>query len=245
MQVATISRQGRRESNDDVVFAADGLVVLADGMGGHAGGRQAATAAVGAALQQLTSPTELAIRDAFMSANAAVRSYRMTSPEHRDAGCTLTVVYLRQNPAVGSQVIVGHAGDSPAFLIRGGEMTLLTPPHTEAETLHREGRITAEEVTTHPGKHTLRRSVGATTDLDPDIAIVDLQDGDRLMVCSDGLLGVPDRRVLRDAITQQGSAHEVATALVTRALETSSDNVTVAVLDLTTAAGDVRTSTTR
>lgn len=230
MEIATISRRGRRDNNDDVVFVGDGLVVLADGMGGHAGGQQAARAAVGAAVQRLTSLTEGAVRDAFSSANSAVRAYRMASPEHADAGCTLTIIVIRENPAMGPQAIVAHAGDSPAFLVRGGDMTLLTPPHTVAEYLRRDGKLTEEQAESHPGRHTLQRSVGGEDELTPEVSVIDLQAGDRLMACSDGLLEVPDRRQLRSHLLKQGSAGEVATSLVEFALTTSSDNVTVAIV---------------
>lgn len=154
------------------MFAGDGLVVLADGMGGRAGGQPAAHAAVGAALRNLAVRTESAVRESFDGANAAVREYQLSTPEHPDAGCTLTIVGIREVPAIGLQAIVGHAGDSPAFLIRDSDMTLLTPPHTTAEHLLREGRITEEEATTHPGRHTLQRSVGARAELEPEVRIV-------------------------------------------------------------------------
>lgn len=232
MRVAAISRQGRRAANDDAVFVRDNLIVLSDGMGGHAGGQQAAQAALGAALARLVAPTELAIRNAFAAANSAVREYRLANPDHADAGCTLTVVIAREVPAVGVQVLVGHAGDSPAFLVRDAALTLLTPPHTVAEHLRREGRITADEASSHPGRNTLQRSVGFQGTIEPEIRVLDVLDGDRILVSSDGLLDVPDRRRLRDIASADKDVRRVVEELAEAALETSTDNVTVALMDL-------------
>lgn len=231
MKVAAVSHRGRRDANDDVVFVRDGLVVLADGMGGHAGGRQAALTAIGAALGRLTSLTEASLREAFNAANVAVREYQLSNPDHGDAGCTLTVVFLRDVPAVGRQAVIGHAGDSPTFLVRGNDLTLLTPPHTVAEHLRREGKITEEQASSHPGQHTLQRSVGGRTDLEPEIHVVDVRDGDRLLVCSDGLLDVSDRRRLREIACGFDDPATTVEKLAAFALASSTDNVTVAVLD--------------
>lgn len=240
MQLAAVSYRGPRDTNDDVVFVGDHLVVLADGMGGHAGGQQAAQAAVGAALTRLAKRSEAAVHEAFAVANAAVREYQLGNPEHSDAGSTLTIVVLREVPALGRQAIVGHAGDSPAFLVRDGELTLLTPPHTVAEHLRREGRLTDEQAASHPGRNTLQRSVGGRADLQPEVRTVDLREGDRLMVCSDGLLDVPDRRQLRDVATLAKDVRLLVEELASTALEFSTDNVTVALVEVSSRAEVVR-----
>lgn len=231
MRVASESRRGCRATNDDVVFISDDLIVLADGMGGHAGGRQAAQMAVGAALARLVILTERSLHEAFDAANRAVREHQLATPGHADAGCTLTIVGVREVPALGLQAIVGHAGDSPAFLVRNGDMTLLTPPHTEAERLRRSGRITADQAASHPSRSTLRRSIGGQTP-EPELTTLLLEDGDQLLVCSDGLLDVPDRRELRRLACGPGSPHDIVAELVGYALQSSSDNVTVALLDV-------------
>ncbi len=242
MQLAAVSYRGRRDTNDDVVFVGDHLVVLADGMGGHAGGQQAAQAAVGAALTRLAKRSEAAVREAFAAANAAVREYQLGNPEHSDAGCTLTVVVLRQVPAIGSQAIVGHVGDSPAFLVRDGELTLLTPPHTVAEHLRREGRLTDDQAASHPGRNTLQRSVGGRADLQPEVQCVELREGDRLMVCSDGLLDVPDRRRIRDIAAMDKDVRLLVEELAGAALESSAHNVTVAMVEVSSDTAEVASS---
>jgi serine/threonine protein phosphatase PrpC len=242
MQLAAVSYRGRRVTNDDVVFVGDGLVVLADGMGGHAGGQQAAQAAVGAALTRVTGRSETAVREAFTAANAAVREYQLGNPEHSDAGCTLTIVVLREVPAIGPQAIVGHAGDSPAFLVRAGELTLLTPPHTVADHLRREGRLTDEQAASHPGRNTLQRSVGGRADLQPEVQTVDLREGDRLMVCSDGLLDVPDRRRIRDIAAMDKDVRLLVEELAGAALDSSADNVTVAMVEVSSDTAEVASS---
>jgi PPM family protein phosphatase len=232
--VAAVSKRGARESNEDVVYVDDTLILLADGMGGSPGGRQVAQVAVGSALSVLTSPTEGAVRDAFSAANSSVLQYRIAHSEHHSAGSTLTIVAVRESPVSGLQALVGHVGDSPAFHIRGGELTLLTPPHTLTESLRTAGRISEREATTHPGRHVLQRSIGAHRTIDPEVHTIDIREGDRLLVSSDGLLEVPDRRRIRDIARQNVTVTRLAEELATLATRSSTDNVTVVLMDIDT-----------
>lgn len=135
MSVATITRRGRREQNEDAVFATDGVIVLADGVGGQPGGRAAAQLAVGSAIAWLPArgPDEL-VR-AVSAADLAVRSYRFEVDDISLASCTLTIVAIRNVPGLGNRAMVAHVGDSPAYLIRGNAMTQLTDVHTVAASL--------------------------------------------------------------------------------------------------------------
>lgn len=231
VQIATASNRGARDNNDDVVLAARRLVILADGMGGHVGGAAAATAATGAALAALPAVTSERLRSAFEQAQGAVKSLQVENPDFHEAGCTLTVVALRYLPMRGVAALVGHVGDSPAFRVRGDDLELLTRPHTIAEQLREEGRITDEDATRHPGRHTLSRAIGGSSLTEPEIREVEVEPGDRLLVASDGLLEVPDRRKLRALATQKAPVEDVVDDLMSYALTHSDDNVTIGMMD--------------
>lgn len=232
MRVAATSHRGRRDENEDVVFADESVVVLADGMGGHAGGLEAATVAVHAARRLLSATDEDAVEAAFEAANEAVLHHQTVHPEHAKAGCTLTIVGVKGGPDGTAEAIVAHAGDSPVYLLRGDEAKLLTPPHNRAEELRAAGLISEEEAATHPSPHQLQRSLGRQTDLRPDVCILELEAGDRLVVCSDGLIEVPDRERLWDIARAEGDLDEVVEELAEAALQDSTDNVTVALVEV-------------
>ena len=232
-QIAARSSIGGRATNQDRVVAMPDLVVLADGMGGHEGGELAAHAAVSAAAGALVPPVNVrAVEAAFMDSEVAVQQVRHREPRLAHAGCTLTIVALAASAGGGLvRCLVAHAGDSPAFLLRDGEMSLLTPPHTVTAELVCSGRLTEEQSRRHPGQHTLTRSVGATGKLQPDVRELELQLGDRVLVASDGISAGPDRREVRRLATASGPVEDVVIALVDYLTATSSDNVTVALLD--------------
>jgi PPM family protein phosphatase len=231
--VAARSHRSARSDNQDRVFVTPTLLVLADGIGGHPGGRQAAQAAVGGASRDLPDPiTSEGIVRGFVAASEAVAQVRLGDPRYSEAGCTFTVVAVR--PAIGLDLltcVVAHVGDSPALLVREGELTLLTPPHTVSDELVRAGRLAEVDVATHPGRNTLSRSLGSRGLEQPDVREFELIEGDRLLVASDGLLDVPDRRELRRLASRAAPVRDVVDQLADYALRTSRDNVTVAMLD--------------
>ncbi len=232
-QVAARSVTGGRDSNEDRVIALPDLVVLADGMGGHEGGELAAHAAVTAAASALLPPvSEPAVQAAFEAASAALHQVRHRHPRLVDAGCTLTVVALRPTVVSGAaRGLVAHVGDSPAFLVRDGQLQLLTPPHTVTADLVRTGRLTEEQSQTHPGQHTLTRSVGVMGRQGPDICELELEPGDRILVASDGISAGPDRREVRRLACAPAPVDQVIAELADYLDATSSDNGTVALLD--------------
>ena len=232
-QVAVRSSAGGRVVNQDRVVAMPDLVVLADGMGGHEGGELAAHAAVAAALGALVPPVTLtSVEDALAEAETAVQQVRHREPRLADAGCTLTIAALRTSAGGGLvRCLFAHAGDSPAFLLRDDEMSLLTPPHTVTEELVRSGRLTEVQSRTHPGQHTLTRSIGTAGQLTPEVRELELQPGDRVLVATDGISAGPDRREVRRLVMSSGPVEDVVTELADYLAATSSDNVTVAVLD--------------
>lgn len=216
MSVAARSEQGRRGSNDDVVLTTDEIIVLADGIGGHAGGRQAAMLAAAAAFAALTAPSVRTVEAALWAANSAVREYRIVNEEHSRAGCTLSIAAMVDAPVMGRQFVIGHVGDSPVFLLRGDQLELLTSPHISLR-----GRRVG-----------LTRSIGDDAGpFDVDVTSVAWQPGDRLLVASDGLLDGMSVDDLRDRVARDVALDVIVRDLVHRALDVSRDNVTVALLE--------------
>lgn len=225
---AARSARGIREENQDACWVGDDLVIVADGLGGHGGGREAARLAVGAALCRLANPVPAAVTTAFEAADDAVLAHRARHPDAADAGTTLTIVVVDRGDPDGVSAVIGHVGDSPAWLVRDGNLELLTPPHNVAELLVQAGEITPEEAHQHPARHELLRAVGS--DGIPDLTSVALRPSDRILVCTDGLLDVPDVGELTRIATADETPHVIIDRLVDHALETSSDNVTAAML---------------
>ena len=127
---------------------------------------------------------------------------------------------------------MGHVGDSRAYLFRDGEISQLTNDHTFVQGLVDEGRITEEEARVHPHRNLILRAVDGTHDLEPDLFVLELVVGDRLLLCSDGACGVLDDGRLAD-ILSSGSPDYAAVELVRASLEAgSSDNVTCVVADV-------------
>lgn len=183
-----------REENQDFMgwFPADGaqLLVVCDGMGGHRGGFEASRIAVrtiGAVFE--ADPQRDAaemLRDAIERADQAVLQAAHDDPSLADMGSTAVVALIRDGA-----VVVGHVGDSRAYRVRKGEITRLTRDHTEVNRLVELGLIPEEEADRHPMGHWLAQSVGVNPGVKVDVSEpLPMQQGDRILLCSDGLSGV-------------------------------------------------------
>jgi protein phosphatase len=130
------------------------------------------------------------------------------------------------------RVEIAHVGDTRAYVLRDGELRLLTEDHSLAQELVRVGRLSEDEAASHASRNTLTRALGTPGELDVDRASWELRDGDRLLLCSDGLTGgVPDDQIA--VVLGAGSATESADRLVEAALAAGgTDNVTVIVIDV-------------
>lgn len=193
--VVGLSDVGReREENQDFMgwFPAQGaqLLVVCDGMGGHRGGFEASRIAVrtiGQVFEQdpLRDASAL-LRDAIEAADRAVLQASQDDPTLADMGSTAVVALIRDQT-----VVVGHVGDSRAYRVRRGEVTRLTRDHTEVNRLVDLGLIPKEEADRHPMGHWLAQSVGVNAGVQVDVSEpLALEQGDRILLCSDGLSGV-------------------------------------------------------
>ena len=171
------------------------LAVLADGMGGHAGGAVASRLVVGAFLMAMESGGGLA--DALDAANRAVGEAARRDPALDNMGATLIAVVAKDDEARWISV-----GDSPLYLARRGQLERLNADHSmvpQIEALAERGIITPEEAAHHPGRHTLREAVMGNPLTLIDEGRTGLEPGDRLLVCSDGIETLARAEIVREA----------------------------------------------
>lgn len=232
LRSAGISDPGQvRGQNQDTFLVADDLVLIADGMGGYAGGEVAAEIAadvVGERFSQDASPRGLA--EAFRAANRRIFE-RGSERGLEGMGTTLVAAALVRAPR-GERLLIANVGDSRAYLLRDGALRQLTEDHSVAAELVRLGRIDVEQEGEHPGRHVLTRALGVDRDVAPDLVELEPRDGDRLLLCSDGLsneLGDPEML----ALLAVGEPSDAARALVAAAnAHGGLDNITAVVTDV-------------
>jgi len=232
---AELSDVGRqRSSNQDFCGAAivpggDRLWIVADGMGGHAGGETASRVAVEAATASFLAgrgPLTERLRESIAAANRAV--IETARGDRALTGMGTTAVAM----ALGDGACVANVGDSRAYRLRRGRIEQLTRDHSVVAELVRQGAISEEEALIHPRRHEVLRSLGFEDDLDIDVDLLDVAAGDVLLLCTDGLTGVVDDAEIA-ALCGKRPQRDAARALVDAAnARGGPDNVTVQVIRL-------------
>lgn len=224
---------GSKTRNEDSGYAGPDLLVLADGMGGHAAGDMASSTVVTEliALDGESYGTDEALRrlaGAVHSANSRLRAEMDQDPELEGMGTTL-IAFLRS----GNMLALANIGDSRAYLVRDGVFTQITKDHSFVQTLLDEGRITPEEAEHHPQRSLVTRVLTGRDDDEPDLSLREAKPGDRLLLCSDGLPDYVARSTIEEIVTGDGTPAEIADALIAIALKAATrDNVTVVVADV-------------
>ena len=228
---ATASHKGRvRDNNEDTVFPdssgeSDGgaVLIVADGMGGHVAGEVASRLAVNTA-----ASTEKDAVARVKAANKAIREEVAREPGLEGMGTTMTLASIEE----GGSARLAHVGDSRAYLLRSGELRQLTEDHTVAAEYVAQGQISPDDAAAHPQRHMLTRTLGLTPGIQVDEVSIDLESGDRLLLCSDGLTEMlPDDRIAE--ILGEGSPDEAVWELVESANEEGGvDNITVIVVEV-------------
>jgi protein phosphatase len=235
LRYTALSDVGRvRKDNQDSGYAGEHLLAIADGVGGSARGDVASSAAIGE-LRALDEPPGNDLQGAL--AEAIERSHRQIAglveqhPELDGTSTTVTAAVFD-----GTRVGVGHVGDSRGYLLRDGAISQITKDHTFVQSLIDEGRITEEESRVHPHRNLILRAVDGKHEPEPDLFLVDVVAGDRILLCSDGASGVLATQDMA-RILGTGTVENAAVELIRAALDAgSSDNVTVVVADVTDAA---------
>ncbi|MCE1179013.1 MAG: Stp1/IreP family PP2C-type Ser/Thr phosphatase [Micrococcales bacterium] len=221
-----------RSENQDSGYAGPHLLAVADGMGGHAGGDIASSVAVGElvgldddSLSSNEAPTRLT--RSLANANGTIGDLMAARPELQGMGTTATVILRSRN-----KLTLAHIGDSRAYLLREGKLSQLTHDHSFVQTLVDEGRITEEEAEVHPQRSLVTRVLTGQPSDDPDVNVRECREGDRYLLCSDGLSGVVERDTIAEILSTVRSPGAAADRLVELALKSGApDNVTVVIGD--------------
>jgi protein phosphatase len=215
-----------REGNEDSYLVVAPLFAVADGMGGHRGGEVASTLAL-ETVQQMFQRREGSLADQVETANRAVFERSQNDRSVSGMGTTLTAALID-----GNRVHLVHVGDSRAYLFRGGELTQLTEDHTLVHRMVVEGEISEQEAETHPHRSILTRALGVDQSVQVDEGDVEVADGDRLLLCTDGLTGMVPEGQIRGILAESADPQEAVDKLVKVANRAGGiDNITAVILE--------------
>ncbi len=232
MQAAGITDPGRvRDENQDVFAIREdlGLALLADGVARPRAGGIAADVAVEAAMEYLVEARERErltgghLRRAIEVANARVFGLSQAVSSYRGMATTLVAAAV-----VGSKAFVAHVGDSRAYRFRLGTLSAITKDHSAAQEWVDAGVITAAEARVVSNRHIVTRAIGADLTVEPDVSELNVDPGELLLLCSDGLTEHLDDRVIAQVLSGTSDLGEAAETLIAAANDAGgSDNVTV------------------
>jgi len=238
LRSAAASDVGRRRSmNQDSAATSSRLLVVADGMGGHAHGEVASAVAVAAVLDMDARLRGTDLADVDLTAqlagaldDAAARLTKLAQDNPQLSGTGTTVVAFLVD---GTRIGIAHIGDSRAYLLRAGRLTRLTRDHTLVQSLVDEGRISEEEAAIHPRRSWLIRTLQDGATAEPDLFMHDGEVADRYLISSDGLTAVLDDDVIRDVLASEPDRSVVVRRLIELANAGGGpDNITCIVADL-------------
>ena len=239
----------RREDNEDAVVARQdlGLYMVADGMGGHAAGEVASRMAV-QAVEAFINDTHDAdpnrtwpfpydpdisldanrLKAGFRLANRRLAAAMAQNEALRGMATTAAAVLLgREGP------VVAHVGDSRVYRLRGGTLEQITEDHSWVSEQVRAGILSDADARRHPWRNVVTRALSGGDDPDVEVAEIDLEPGDRLLICSDGLSGVVTTERILEIVAAGQGLEETCRALIAAANEAGGpDNITVAMLQV-------------
>jgi len=221
--------------NEDAYVVLDGLYVVADGMGGHSAGEVASAIAVKtlAEIHMSTKPgmtTPEQVAEAISTANTAIFLESLDDSEKAGMGTTLTALVVT-DPAA-HQVVIANIGDSRTYRWRDGQLQQVTVDHSHVQTLVERGAISAAEARTHSQRNIVLRALGIDSSIDIDLFPIDVRDGDRFILCSDGLVDEADDSEIENEVRLRSEPQQLADSLVNLAnAHGGRDNITVVVVD--------------
>lgn len=218
-----------RPHNEDSYLVQSPLFCVCDGMGGHAAGEVASSIAVETIAKTAPQSADAArLAAAVEAANAAVIEAALNGLGKPGMGCTATCAYIENDT-----LAIAHVGDSRAYLLHEGTLIRVTRDHSYVEELVDAGEITADEARVHPNRSVITRALGSDPAMYADHFTLHIEEGDRLILCSDGLSSMIPDSDIENIATQSSSAQICVDSLVDAALAAGGhDNVTVVVVDL-------------
>ena len=225
-----------RSANQDAYYMdPEGrFVIVADGMGGHAGGEEASRIATQVIQNYLvehwnsTNSDSALLEGAFLKANQAIVQDQQHHPERADMGTTAVAAMFRQQP-----LCCAHVGDSRLYLWRSATLQQVTEDHTWVARALKSGDIELEEARTHPYRHILSRCLGREDLRQIDIQALDMQAGDRLLLCSDGLTEELGDQLIASQLELHPTVDQAVVALIKAAKSKGGhDNITVVMVEI-------------
>ncbi|GAB1541286.1 Stp1/IreP family PP2C-type Ser/Thr phosphatase [Scytonema sp. NUACC21] len=224
-----------RSNNQDAYYIdPEGrFFIVADGMGGHAGGEQASRIATQEIQSYLTlnwsssKSSEQLLEEALLKANEGILRDQQNHPERGDMGTTVVTIMFRNSELPWC----AHVGDSRLYRFRESQLEQITEDHTWVARALKMGDITAEEARVHPFRHVLSRCLGREDLHQVDIKQVDIKAGDRFLLCSDGLTEELADQVIASYLQENSLPDKAAYSLIESAKEHGGhDNITVVIV---------------
>ncbi|MEM8804925.1 MAG: PP2C family serine/threonine-protein phosphatase [Cyanobacteria bacterium P01_G01_bin.38] len=225
-----------RANNQDAYYvdSAGRFFIVADGMGGHAGGQEAsklATVAIQTYLETYwdsDQPSADLLKQAFLAANEAIVKDQYRNPERADMGTTAVVLAFRETD---TQPWCAHVGDSRLYQLKGPKLEQVTEDHTWVARAIREGELTEAQSKHHPWRHVLSQCLGREDLLQIDVQALEIESGDRLLLCSDGLTEELSDQLIMSHLKSIRACQTAAASLVDAAKQRGGrDNITVVVV---------------
>lgn len=218
-----------RSHNEDSFLLRTPLFAVCDGMGGHAAGEVASSIAVETIGEKAPATADDTLLGAAVeSANIAIIEGAAEGKGKVGMGCTASAVLIE-----GNKMAVAHVGDSRVYLLRHGTLVRVTHDHSYVEELVDSGQITADEARVHPSRSVITRALGSDPDMYADHFSLEVNDGDRIIVCSDGLSSMITDASIEALAVSSVTPQQAADNLVSAALTAGGgDNVTVIVIDV-------------
>jgi PPM family protein phosphatase len=215
----------QRNANEDAYLARGPLFAVADGMGGAQAGEVASRLAAESfePVKRGEESPEAYLRAITRTANARIHRLAQADSSRSGMGTTLTAALVEDD-----EVSFAHVGDSRAYLLRDGELKLLTSDHSLVEELRRQGRLTDEQAEDHPQRSIITRALGPEREVEVDTMTYQARPGDVYLLCSDGLTTMVREDRIAATLADAESLEEAVSSLVREANEAGGrDNITV------------------
>jgi protein phosphatase len=230
-----LSDPGCVRTNNEDYFISDsrsGIFIVADGMGGANAGEYASRLSAETLYGYLLAAADNSLNileNGFVQANTVVRQASHESPEFEGMGTTLVAVRAVDD----FHLQLANVGDSRAYSLSGGEFSILTTDHTWVSEVGARLGLSGEALRKHPMRHLLTMAIGVADEVRLSSHVVSVFSGDQILLCSDGLHGVVDEKILREALNSEKSLPDKAHYLIEAAKEQGGpDNVTVVLIQV-------------
>ena len=215
-----------RQRNEDRFYAKGPLLIVADGMGGYTGGEYASTMVVDTIVNVIEGADVITVdvlREAILEANRMVFEKSQSYKELEGMGTTAVVAYVKEDT-----LLWAHVGDSRLYIYDGSQLRRMTNDHSMVQELVNAGTITEAEVIHHPKRNMLTRAIGVYDTVEVDTGMVEVHEGERILLCSDGLSGYIEESRIEEILSEESSESRVLEDLVRLVYDAGArDNVTI------------------